>query len=101
MSSLDIRNTAERQDTINAMPDKRKRDDDVISISSTDSDDEGDGSTRDGRSVPETSSKRLRPPDRTAAAAPQDHFILPDPQVFSHPSQQFRMGLNPDPANFR
>jgi len=32
---------------------------------------------------------------------PDDFFIPPDPDVFSHPSERFRQGLNPDPDSFR
>eukprot|EP00088_Acartia_fossae_P032083 TRINITY_DN32899_c0_g1_i1.p1 TRINITY_DN32899_c0_g1~~TRINITY_DN32899_c0_g1_i1.p1 ORF type:complete len:516 (-),score=114.26 TRINITY_DN32899_c0_g1_i1:429-1976(-) len=98
--SKQFRNTDERPDTSNAIPEnsKRKRDDDVISISSTDSSDEDKEAATGGRTPePGTNNKRRRPPDPAA----QEHVVLPDPQVFSHPSQQFRMGLNPDPADFR
>ena len=31
----------------------------------------------------------------------EDEFFVPGPDVFSHPSQQFRQALNPDPDSFR
>ena len=30
-----------------------------------------------------------------------DSYQFPDPDVFSHPSQRFRVGLNPDPDMFQ
>jgi len=38
---------------------------------------------------------------RRSSSAPQEDFELPGPDVFSQPSDQFRIGLNPDPESFR
>ena len=38
---------------------------------------------------------------RMSSVAPQEDFELPGPDVFSQPSDQFRIGLNPDPESFR
>ena len=38
---------------------------------------------------------------RRSSSALQEDFELPGPDVFSQPSDQFRIGLNPDPESFR